>query len=109
MSQPTAIRPSAESSRPRSSSERSSTTVLATERQRPKTMPSPQVQPQRCDTAAPSAVASAIYTAAPGSAMRRTESRSPTEKWIPTPNISRMTPISASCCASAGSATNPGE
>ena len=58
---------------------------------------------------APSSVATAICTAAPGSAIRRTDIRSSSEKWIPTPNISRMTPISASCWAREMSATKPGE
>ena len=42
------------------------------------------------------------------SAMARTDSRSFSEKCRPTPNISRMTPISASSVASAWSATKPG-
>ena len=50
----------------------------------------------------------AICTIAPGTAMRRTASRSPSEKCRPTPNISSITPISASCAASATSATKPG-
>lgn len=43
-----------------------------------------------------------------GMATRRTASRSLIEKCSPTPNISRMTPISASSAASFSSATNPG-
>ena len=62
----------------------------------------PQASPQ------PSSVATAICASAPGMAMARTESRSFSEKCMPTPNISRMTPISASSVASPGSATKPG-
>ena len=108
ISQPTAILPSPESSAPRSSRARRSTTVLATDRQRPKTIPDPQDQPHRCATAAPRAVAAAIWNTAPGTAIPRTAIRSRGEKCRPTPNIRRMTPISASCEARAGSATNPG-
>ena len=63
---------------------------------RPNTMPRRELQPQRVASPAPSAVATAICTIAPGSAMRRTASRSSNEKCSPTPNISSMTPISAS-------------
>ena len=108
MSQPTAIRPSPVSSSPRSSRARRSTTVLATESEMPKTMPEPQDHPHRRDTTAPRAVAARIWTIAPGTAMRRTARRSPGEKWRPTPNIRRMTPISASCEARPASATKPG-
>ncbi len=45
-SQPIAIFPFSDSSSPRSSRARSSTTVLATESARPKTRPAPRVQPQ---------------------------------------------------------------
>ena len=95
-SQPTAIRPFTESSWPRDSSARSSTTVLATDNANPNTMPADSGQPQSVASPAPSAVATAICTIAPGSAMRRTDSRSWNEKCSPTPNISSMTPISAS-------------
>ena len=46
--------------------------------------------------AIPSNVASAIWATAPGIAMARTDKRSLNEKCRPTPNISRITPISAS-------------
>ena len=45
---------------------------------------------------------------APGTTMRATDTRSLSEKCSPTPNISRMTPISASSAASAASAVKPG-
>ena len=45
---------------------------------------------------------------APGMAMPRTASRSVSEKCRPTPNIRRMTPISASWLARSASATKPG-
>ena len=56
----------------------------------------------------PSSVAARICASAPGMAMARTESRSFREKCKPTPNISRMTPISASSVASCASPTKPG-
>ncbi len=49
-----------------------------------------------------------ICPIAPGIAMRLTAMRSDTEKCRPTPNMSSITPISASCGASVASATNPG-
>ena len=107
-SQPTAIRPFTVSRTPRSSSARSSTTVLAHDRHSPKTRDSPGVQPQRVATSAPRSVAAVIWTMAPGTAMRRTDSRSPIDRCRPTPNMSSITPISASWLASAMSATNPG-
>ena len=107
-SQPTAMRPFMESSTPRDSSALSSTTVLAHESDRPKISPLPQVQPQVQAMNMPSTVARPICTTAPGTAMRLTASRSPIEKCRPTPNISNMTPISASCEAMATSATKPG-
>ena len=55
-----------------------------------------EIPPPERREAAPSAVATAICTIAPGSAMRRTDRRSWNEKCRPTPNISSMTPISAS-------------
>ena len=48
----------------------------------------------------PRTVAKAICTTAPGTAIARTDSKSFREKCRPTPNISRMTPISASSTAS---------
>ncbi len=54
------------------------------------------------------ALASAIWITAPGIAMRATDARSFSEKCRPTPNISRMTPISASSPASGMSAVKPG-
>ena len=107
-SQPTAMRPLVESRMPFDSSARSSTTVLATDRASPNTTASPTGQPQATAAAAPSRVATPICTTAPGAAILRTASRSSSEKWRPTPNISSITPISASCPASATSATKPG-
>ena len=40
--------------------------MLATDRQRPKTIAPAQLQPSACTTAAPSAVATALWTMAPG-------------------------------------------
>ena len=58
--------------------------------------------------ALPGAVAKRICPIAPGMAMARTASRSLMEKCRPTPNISRITPISASWCAILTSAMYPG-
>jgi Kef-type K+ transport system membrane component KefB len=54
------------------------------------------------------AVATVICTMAPGTAILRTASRSSREKCNPTPNISSITPISASWLAISASATKPG-
>ncbi len=102
------MRPLSVSRRPRSSSARSRTTVLATERARPKTRPWPRVQPQARARPMPMAVAAVICTTAPGRAMERTAIRSLKEKCSPTPNISRMTPISASWPVRLLSPTKPG-
>ncbi len=107
-SQPTAMRPLAVSSTPRDSSARSSTTVLATDSETPNTSAAVSDQPHASARPAPIAVATAICTTAPGTAILRTASRSPTEKCRPTPNISSITPISASWLASDMSATKPG-
>ena len=108
MSQPTAILPSEDCSALRSSRARSSTTVLATDSDRPNTRPWPSVHPQKCAMAAPMAVAVAICATAPGSAMDFTDIRSLMEKCRPTPNISRITPISDSWLAMPASPTKPG-
>ncbi len=108
ISQPTAIRPRSVSSRCRSCSARSSTTVLATDSASPNTRRSPIGQPSSQPSPAPSSVARPICTSAPGIAIARTDSRSRSEKCRPTPNISRITPISASSGARSRSATKPG-
>ena len=59
-------------------------------------MPPPIDQPHIVAIAVPIAVATAICTSGPISTMRRTAIRSATEKCRPTPNISRITPMSAS-------------
>ena len=98
-SQPTAMWPACVCSARASDSTRMSTTVLATERQRPNTIAPAQPQPSACTAAAPSAVATTLCTMAPGIAMRRTASSSSRWNCRPTPNMSRMTPISASWVA----------
>ncbi len=108
ISHPIAIRPLTASSPLRCSSARNSTTVLATDSASPSTRPAPKPQPQSSASATPHAVATAICAMAPGSAMARTASRSLMEKCRPTPNIRRMTPISASWLARLASPTNPG-
>ena len=107
-SQPTAMRPSAESSLRCCSSARSSTTVLATDRASPNVRPSEGSNPRSRPSARRPAVAVAICAMAPGNAMLRTARKSFIEKCRPTPNISRITPISASWRASPMSPTNPG-
>ena len=82
--------------------------VLATDRAIPNTRLAPQVQPHICAVSAASPVAAAIWTTAPGIAIRCTAIRSGMEKCSPTPNIISMTPISASSEVSAMSATKPG-
>src|SRR5215212_2455311 len=68
----------------------------------------PQPQPKIWASPKPRRVTTAICPMAPGTAMLRRAKRSFKEKCSPTPNMSRMTPISASCGASAWSATKPG-
>ena len=82
--------------------------MLATDSARPNTRPAPIDQPSQWPSAMPSSVAQAICAMAPGTAIARTESSCSSEKCRPTPNISRMTPISASSLASVWSATKPG-
>jgi len=96
------------SSRRRSSIARSSTTVLAVASEKPKTMPSMCDQPISSARPQPSTVATTICATAPGIAMFFTDIRSRSEKCRPTPNISRITPISASCGAICASPTKPG-
>ena len=108
ISQPTAMRPRSVSTNRRSLSARSNTTVLATDSARPNTMPPASDQPRMADSPTPSRVAAEIWATAPGMAMAPTLSRSLSEKCRPTPNISRMTPISANSGARVWSATKPG-
>ncbi|MCY1550943.1 hypothetical protein D9M68_872360 [compost metagenome] len=93
---------------PRCSKARVSTTVLATDSASPKTNAPARLQPHQVASAPPSNVAAVICTSAPRTAILRTLSRSATENRNPTPNISSITPISASCAAMAASATKPG-
>ncbi len=82
--------------------------MLATDRARPNTRPARVDQPSSQARAQPKAVATMICAIAPGTAIAFTDSRSLSEKCSPTPNISRMTPISASSAISPWSATKPG-
>ena len=82
--------------------------MLATEIARPRTRPPPTPQPSAMPKPMPSSVATSVWTSAPGIAMRRTVIRSLIENSMPTPNISRMIPISASSVAIARSAISPG-
>jgi hypothetical protein len=101
ISQPIAIFPRMVLSTRSSSSARSNTTVLATDSASPNTIPSKVGQPSAAANPQPRSVAMAIWTMTPGIAIVFTSSRSSIEKCKPTPNISRMTPISASSDASA--------
>ena len=82
--------------------------MLATERASPNTIPAIRLHPSQSPSKTPKSVAVALWTTAPGKAILRTSRRSRTEKCSPTPNISRITPISASSAAIAESATTPG-
>ena len=108
ISQPTAMRPRSVSISLRSCSARSNTTVLATDSASPNTTPALTDQPIHAASPTPSSVAQTIWAMAPGMAMARTESRSSSEKCRPTPNISKITPSSASWLARFWSATKPG-
>ncbi len=56
----------------------------------------------------PTSVDSVVCKAAPGMAILRTLHRSFSEKWRPTPNIMKMTPISANWAAALVSPVKPG-
>jgi len=107
--QPTAIRPGAAFSRPSSVMPRTINTVDAVARHMPSTNEPLIGQPSRkCPTHAPSTTTRPLAASAPGTAMRRTFQRSWNEKPRPTPNISSITPTSASFAASSALPTNPG-
>ena len=80
ISQPTAILPRSVWINRRSCKARSSTTVEATESARPNTNPEISGQPSKVAKPIPSRVATAICPKAPGTAIRRTASRSFSEK-----------------------------
>ena len=108
ISQPTAMRPFMVSTRLRASSARSSTTVLATDSEMPNTSAPAGVQPHHSASAAPIAVAHIICTTAPGTAILAHREQVLDRECRPTPNISSITPTSASWLARPTSATNPG-
>ena len=95
-------------SRLRSSSAFRSTTVLATDRLSPNTRPAPRLQPQSHAQADAEQRGEHDLADRAGHREPRTASRSDAEKCRPTPNISRMTPISASWPTGRASATKPG-
>ena len=103
-SQPTTMWPRSVSTRWRSPSARISTTVLVIDSVAPKTMAPMPDHPSMQASAYPSAAEAATCTIAPGTTMARIANRSFSEKCRPTPNISRMTPISANCGARTWSA-----
>jgi hypothetical protein len=84
------------------------TTVLAIDSARPNTSPPPTPHPSAEPSHTPNRHETTVWMIAPGTAMERTARRSRIEKWIPTPNISRMTPSSASSRAMSVSAIRPG-
>ena len=61
----------------------------------PRTSAPPIPQPSATPSSRPRIVAITIWMSAPGIAIPRTAARSRSEKWMPTPNISRMIPMSA--------------
>jgi hypothetical protein len=71
-------------------------------------MPEAQLHPNIAPRNAPSAVATAPMASAPGTAMPLTANSSSMWNCSPTPNINRITPTSASCCAMVASTTSPG-
>ena len=87
---------------------RVSATVLVMPKARPKTSPTPTDQPRNKATPRPSMVETAICVMAPGTISAQRATMSLNEKCRPTPNISRMTPISANCAARSASPTKPG-
>ncbi len=107
-SQPTAICPVRVCRARLSDSTRMSTTVLATEIAPPNTSEVDHSQPNSRPTSAPQRVAVMLCTSAPGMATFRTASSSFRWKCSPTPNISKITPISAICSARCRSASKPG-
>ena len=107
-SQPTVSLPRSVCINLRSCRLRSATTVEETDRASPSTTPVSKPHPNAIARAMPSPVASKICNSATGTATPRTDSRSFGEKCRPTPNISRITPISATSAARSASAVNPG-
>ena len=87
---------------------RSDTTVDATDSDSPNTTPASSPHPSSIDAAIPAATVREIVSNVIGTATPRTDIRSRGEKCSPTPNISRITPTSATSCASRSSATKPG-
>ena len=96
ISQPTVMRPRSVSTSRRSCNTRSSTTVLATDSAMPKMTPAPGGQPSDQPSRHAERRGDQALRQRPGMAMARTDSKSLSEKCSPTPNISRMTPTSAS-------------
>ena len=82
--------------------------MLAIDSARPSTSPPPTLQPSAEPSQTPNSPETSVWRMAPGIAIERTASRSRKENWIPTPNIRRITPISASSSAMFVSASSPG-
>ena len=99
---------SSRSSTPRASRASSSTTVLAHESDSPNINPPAQPQPIHHASPMPSRVATLICTTAPGTAMRRTESRSPVEKCSPRQTSAASRQFRTTAEAMCTSATKPG-
>ena len=108
MSQPTVTLPAGVSISFRSVSVCTGITVLQIEIASPRNNPACSPQPHRLATPATMTTMTNVWINAPGTAILRTASKSLIENWMPTPNISRMIPTSASCAAISESAANPG-
>ena len=107
-SQPTAIWPAGECKLSASERTRMSRTVLATAMAMPMTMAVFISKPRNHRTDNANRVVVALSSSAPGKAVALTAMSSWSLKWRPTPNMRRMTPISASSCARSRSPMNPG-
>ena len=82
--------------------------MLATDIASPSTSPPANPQPEADRQRDPEQRRDEDLADRPGTATFRTASRSLIEKWMPTPNISRITPISASSAAVLGVGDEPG-
>ena len=108
-SQDTLMRPSSLLISLRSSSTRRNTMVLATESDAPSSVASRKGSFNSRPSPSPTPPTNALCSTEPGTLVQRTDQISSTEIFRPTPNISRMMPISESCIARCTSAVKPGE
>ncbi len=108
MSHPVAMRPPSVSARPASARFLMSTAVEAMDTDRPSMMPASIGQSRARPSPQPVSVPRAVCSKAPGTATRRTATRSSKEKCRPVPNIMNMTPTSASWLIACESPMKPG-